>query len=185
MGTSTASTVLGTATQHLPQEGGLDCLESPRSRPLSSFYLQRASSPLLLQRSGRKLPIRGNCPPYLFPNPVPSPTGPSAPWTEPGSGPAGKARWVRPGPLRPRRPFVPGHQLPAVPSPHAAGADGADLRELGSENLLPPKRESPPEPLPISVLMRRKDLPPPPATRVGTHQPRRFWRLQLKFPSQL
>lgn len=93
-GDSTASTLLGTVTQHLPQEGGLDCLVSPGAHPLSSSYLQRGSSPLLLQRSGRKLRIRGHCPPYPFPNPVPSPTGPSAPWTEPGGGIVGKPVWL-------------------------------------------------------------------------------------------
>lgn len=55
-------------------------------------------------------------------------------------------------------------------SASAVGADGARWTPPGAAalNLLPPERESPPEPLPLSVLIRRKDPPPPSATQVHT-----------------
>ena len=83
----------------------------------------------------------------------------------------GKTAQLGQGPLRPwLDPLYPGHAQGCQVSASAAGADGARWRPpgAGAPNLLPPERESPPEPLPISVLIRRKDPPPPPATRVHT-----------------
>lgn len=164
--------VLGTATLHHPQEGGLDCLVSPGSCLLSTSRLSFLNlSNCKRQRSGWKL---RQPPPPLTPRAfLPPLTRAHAIFLQhlgQSQGVLGrKTAGLGQGPFR----LLPGHwyqdqvQGPAGSS----SADGVRFRAppgAGARNLLPPERESPPEPLPIRVLIRRKDPPPPPPTRAHT-----------------
>lgn len=143
---STALPVIRSATEHLPQEGDLDCIGSLGSSVLSPSRLSSYPSPIAGSRgqSGSWEPTdtQPPLPPPTRPppsNPLPMRLSHQLDLQNSGQGqrslPEGENARLDQGSLRPQLgPLNPGHQLPRTPKSKgrlsAAGTDG-DRQELG------------------------------------------------------